>query len=159
MQEYRIHTATCPSPNLIFYAFYSPCLFPQLCFFSPDLTSGSTSIISCTHSALTFPHLLCKTTLDSHSSLPLRACLSQPADLIPSHFSLYLPHPWQSPAPPAALPLPLSHDRTKGGNQMTNFSPFTWAPSLSCERKLCPPNPSSSLEVCPVLYIQERTLV
>lgn len=47
--------------------------------------------------------------------------------------------------------LPLSHDKTKGGNQMTNFSPFTWFLSLSTERKLCPPNPSSSPEVCPVL--------
>lgn len=52
--------------------------------------------------------------------------------------------------------LPLSHDKTKGGNQMTNFSPFTWFLSLSTERKLCPPNPSSSPEVCPVLSIQEK---
>ncbi|KAI4808991.1 hypothetical protein KUCAC02_017907, partial [Chaenocephalus aceratus] len=40
-----------------------------------------------------------------------------------------------------AMTLPLSHDRTRGGNQMTGISAFTWSQSSGCERKLCPQKP------------------
>lgn len=67
------------------------------------------------------------------------ACIFQPADLILSLIFPLSPSDLVASTPPTSNPIPLSHDRTKSGNQMTSFSHFTCSQSLRYERKLCPP--------------------
>lgn len=109
----------------------------------PFLPSHALSLCS------SFPHLSSTITPHPHLSFGFLSFLLSLNLLTPFSFYLshFCPHFLTPPAisiRPSSLPLfamtpPLSHDRTRGRNQMTSFSPFTWSQSSGCERKLCPP--------------------